>query len=453
MRHRICLPFLAACLGLAAHAGGATAAQTRPPAAVKASPPASVQAPAPAATPATKKETQQYILSHEKYEKAVAYSRAEYTLYFVGFFYGLAVLLVLLRVGIVAKFRDIAESASGSRLVQLLVFVPLLVLTLDLARLPISLYRHSLSLRYEQSVQGWGSWFWDWTKAKLLVLLLSIILIGILFAVMRRSPRRWWFYFWLAALPVLLSVLFVMPWFIDPLFHKFEPLEAKHPELVAAIERVVERAGMTIPPERMFLMQASEKTKSLNAYVTGFGASKRVVVWDTTIAHMTADETLFVLGHEMGHYVLNHVRNGFMFFTALLLPALYLAFRGLHWALDRWGTLWRIHTTEDWASLAVMLLILSVFLFCASPVISGFSRMQEHAADVYGLEVIHGIVPDSAETAAHAFQVIGEVDLSDPNPSAFITFWLYSHPPLADRLVFARSYDPWSKQEPPKYVK
>ena len=72
--------------------------------------------------------------------------------------------------------------------------------------------------------------------------------------------------------------------------------------------------------------------------------------------------------------------------------------------------------------------------------------MQEHAGDVYGLEVIHGLVPDSQEVAAHGFQVMGDLDLSDPNPPAFITFWLYSHPPLAERLVFAHSYDPWSKE-------
>jgi Zn-dependent protease with chaperone function len=92
-------------------------------------------------------------------------------------------------------------------------------------------------------------------------------------------------------------------------------------------------------------------------------------------------------------------------------------------------------------------------MFFASPVVNGFSRMQEHAADVYGLEVTHGIVPDSEDVAAHAFQVMGEVDLADPNPPAFITFWLYSHPPLAQRLIFAHSYDPWRKGEPPMYVK
>src|SRR4029077_8078223 len=99
------------------------------------------------------------------------------------------------------------------------------------------------------------------------------------------------------------------------------------------------------------------------------------------------------------------------------------------------------------------LLLLPILMFFASPVVNGVSRIQEHAADVYGLEIIHGIVPNSEEVAAHSFQILGEVDLSDPNPSPFITFWLYSHPPLAQRLVFAHSYDPWSKGQSPKYVK
>jgi Zn-dependent protease with chaperone function len=203
----------------------------------------------------------------------------------------------------------------------------------------------------------------------------------------------------------------------------------------------------------MFLMMASRKTNALNAYVTGLGASKRIVIWDTTIQKTSNDETLSIVGHELGHYVLGHVRRGFLLGAAGLLLALYFLFCGLHWALDRWARDWKLYGQEDWASLAVLLLLLQVLLFVASPVISGYSRMQEHAADVYGLEVIHGLVPNSEEVAAHAFQVEGELDLLDPNPPPFITFWLYSHPPLAERLVFAHNYDPWSKGKSPKYVK
>jgi STE24 endopeptidase len=397
--------------------------------------------------------TEQYTLSEDRYEKAVAYSRAGYTLYFVSYFVSLAVLLLLLRQGVAAKFRDFAERVTGRRWLQAFVFVPLLLVTADIFDLPVRVYWHSLSLRYEQSVQRWGSWFWDWTKEELVGTLFALILVLILFAVIRRSPRRWWLYFWFAALPVLLGIIFIDPVVVDPLFHKFEPLDSEHPQLVDAIQKLTWHAGVPIPRERIFLMRASEKSNELNAYVTGLGASKRVVVWDTTLQKTSNDEALFIIGHELGHYVLGHIWKAFLYGAIALLVALYLIFRGLHWMLGRWGADWRLYGLEDWASLAAFLLLLQVVMFFASPVVNGVSRMEEHAADVYGLEVIHGIVPNSDEVAAHAFQIMGEVDLADPNPPAFITFWLYSHPPLAERLVFAHSYDPWSAGESPKYVK
>jgi STE24 endopeptidase len=397
--------------------------------------------------------TEQYTLSHERQAKAVAYSRAGYTLYFVSYFLGGLLLYLMLRLGWAAKFRDIAENASDKKWMQGLVFVPLLFLTLDVLKLPVHLIWHSLSLHYQQSVQGWGSWFMDWSKGEFLDIAFGIILVLILFAVMRRSPRRWWLYFWFPAVLILFGLIVISPLVIDPLFNKFEPLSKEHPDLVASIEKLTKHAGVPIPAERIFLMEASRKTNAINAYVTGLGASKRVVVWDTTIQKTSNDECLFIVGHELGHYVLGHVWQGFLLGAAGLLLALCLLFRGLHWAMDRWAKDWKLYGQEDWASLAVLLLLLQVFSFLSSPVISGYSRMQEHAADVYGLEVIHGLIPDSEEVAAHAFQVLGEMDLSDPNPPPVITFWLYSHPPLADRLVFAHSYDPWAKGESPKYVK
>jgi STE24 endopeptidase len=398
-------------------------------------------------------KTEQYTLSHEKYEKAVAYSRAGYTLYFVSYILGGIFLFLILRLGIAARFRDIAENASEKRWAQALVFVPLLLVLVDVLDLPVEVYWHRLSLHYEQSVQRWGSWFWDWTKGEFVTVVIGIVIVLILFAVMRYSPRRWWLLAWFPLVLVLLVLVVIMPLVVDPLFNKFEPLSEHHPDLVVAIGKLTKRAGVPIPPDRMFLMVASQKTNQINAYVTGLGASKRVVIWDTLIQKTTEDETLFVVGHELGHYVLGHVWKGFLLGAAGLLVALYLLFRGLHWSLDRWGRDWKILGAEDWASLAVLLLLLQILLFFSSPAINWFSRMQEHAADVYGLEVIHGLIPNSDEVAAHSFQVLGELDLSDPNPPPFITFWLYSHPPVADRLVFAHSYDPWSKGEPPKYVK
>ena len=134
-------------------------------------------------------------------------------------------------------------------------------------------------------------------------------------------------------------------------------------------------------------MGAGEKTTSLNAYVTGIGGSKRIVVWDTTIAKMTTPEIVFVAGHEMGHYVLGHIWKGLLFAAISLFVLFYLGFRTIGWVLARWGAGWGIHGLSDWASLPALLLLLSVFLFLGSPIQSAFSRYDEHQADQYGLEV------------------------------------------------------------------
>ena len=455
--HRFAIIFCAGLLLVIAPRGGAgplpPASAEKPATQVSPQQSGSSQDTASEANTTEQTKTEQYTLSHERQAKAVAYSQAGYTLYFVSYFLGGLFLFLLLRLGWAAKFRDIAENVTDKKWVQGFVFVPLLFLTLDVLDLPVSLYWHALSLHYRQSIQSWGSWFWDWTKGELINVAFGIVLVLILFAVMRRSPRRWWLYFWFPAVLILFGIVVIRPLVIDPLFNQFEPLSKDHPDLVASIEKLANHAGVPIPPDRIFLMAASQKTNAINAYVTGLGASKRVVIWDTTIQKTTNDESLFIVGHELGHYVLGHVWQGFLLGAGGLLLALYLLFRCLHWAMDRWARDWKLYGQEDWASLAVLLLLLQALLFISSPVISGYSRMQEHAADVYGLEVIHGLVPNSEEVAAHAFQVLGEVDLSDPNPPPFVTFWLYSHPPLAERLVFAHSYDPWSKGESPKYVK
>jgi STE24 endopeptidase len=193
---------------------------------------------------------------------------------------------------------------------QSVVFSPLLLLTTAFLTLSLDIYGESVEKKYGISVQRWGSWSWDWVKAELISVVVGTILIWLLYVVIRRSPRRWWFYFWLVALPIGVFLFFIGPWVIDPMFHKFEPLQQKDPALTASLENMVQRAGENIPPERMFWMGAGEKTTGLNAYVTGIGASKRIVVWDTTIAKMNNPQIVFVAGHETGHYVLLLVTLG-----------------------------------------------------------------------------------------------------------------------------------------------
>ncbi|MFN7996223.1 MAG: M48 family metallopeptidase [Bryobacteraceae bacterium] len=398
-------------------------------------------------------QSKTYTLPPDKLAKAIEYAAARNRLHFMAAVYGVLVLLGVLAWRLAPRIRTWAEGRTSRRILQAYLFAPLLLIAIDLMELPVAAYSHHLSLKYEQSIQGWGSWLWDWTKGELLAYLLAGVVIWILYGSMRRSPRRWWFYFWLAAVPMVVFLMFIEPLVIEPLFFKFEPLQTKHARLVADISKVTARGGLHIPPDRMFEMKASEKLKSLNAYVAGIGASKRVVVWDNTIQKMNTAETLFVFGHEMGHYVLGHIWIGIIAAAGGILIFLILAYHTMHWILARWGPRWSIRDITDWASLPVLLLVLAVFGFFSEPLSNSFSRMLEHNADIYGLEVIHGIVPNSSQEAAEAFQILGEISLDDPNPSRFIEFWLYDHPSISERVRFASEYDPWGAGKPPEYVK
>jgi len=406
----------------------------------------------PSSPPSTTGQVQGYTLSPAQEVQAIAYARARHELYFFDVAYSLLLLILLLQFRVAIKFREIAARAGNNSFVQTIIFVPLLLLTIDVLSLPTAIWSHRLALKYQQSIEGWGSWLVDWVKGEAVEMAIGVVLVWILYAVIRKSPRRWWLYFWVAAVPLIILGAVAEPLIIEPLFFKFTPLASSQPHLAQRIESVVKRAGLEIPQDRMFVMNASSKLKSVNAYASGLGATKRVVVWDTSLMRMTEEEILFVFGHEMGHYVLGHVRNGILFSCGVLLIFLYLAYRILHWMLARWGESWGIRSADDLASLPVLILLATVFSFLFTPVSNAYSRYLEHQADQYGLEVIHGLVPNAPVVAAHAFQVLGEVDLEEPNPSPAVKFWFYNHPPLDERMRFAQTYDPWSEGRAPEFV-
>jgi STE24 endopeptidase len=416
--------------------------QNSPPAPAPA--PVATQGSAQSSTQQTPQIVTQFTLPPDRYKKAHDLGRIHFRFNIISFVYGLVILCLVLQWRLAPKYRDWAESASPHRILQAIIFAPLLILTLDVLGLPPEIYDNWVSRKYGLSVQGWGSWTWDWTKGEIISLIGGTILIWILYAVIRKSPRRWWFYFWVVSLPIIVFVTFLQPLVVDPLFHKFEPLASKDPALTASLEEMVQRTGKHIPPERMFWMGAAEKSTELDAYVTGVGSSKRIVVWDTTIAKMTTPQITFVVGHEMGHYVLNHIPKGIAFYSVFLLLIFYLGYRCMHWMLGKWGMKWAIRGVDDWASLPALMLLLTIFSFVANPITSAFSRHIEHQADQYGLEITHGLTPDSAQVAAQAFEVLGNVDLSDPEPSPADVFLFYSHPTISDRIRFALTYDPWA---------
>lgn len=394
----------------------------------------------------------EYTLPPELSRKAHNRSRIQFASRLFGFVYGLVVLWFILSGKLSAKFRDWAKKASRRRFVQTIIFTPLLVLAVAIFLLPLDIFDQWILKLYRISVQPWPSWMGDWAKAQFLTIVIGSFQAWLLYAVIRKSPRRWWLHFWFLSLPITLFLFFVSPYVIEPMFNSFEPLAAKAPQLIEPLQQVTRRAGQEIPPDRMFWMKASDKTVATNAYVSGFGASKRIVIWDTTIAQETPDEVLSDFGHELGHYVLGHLVKGFVFFALTLLVLLYLGYCSIGWLLARRGAHWGVHDLDDWASLPALLLVVTLYSSVAGVLGNTFSRYLENQADVYGLEVTHGILREPGQAAARSFQKYGEIAVVDPDPNPLQVFLFFDHPPVKDRIHLCVTYDPWSKGESPQFV-
>lgn len=395
-----------------------------------------------------------YTLSPDKLVKAETLSTIRVINHFGATAWTIFILILILQLGIAARMRNVAVNLSKNRFAQGFTFFLQFLFLLTILTLPLEIYSHSVSLRYGLSVQSWGSWLGDQAKTFAITYVIGGLFVMLVFRLITWSPRRWWLWLWFPTMAFTILGVFLTPYVIDPLFNKFEPLTKTNPALVQQLQRVVARGqGINIPPDRMFLMKASDKVTTLNAYVTGFGASKRVVVWDTSIAKATPDEILFIFGHEMGHYVLGHIFRGIAFSFALILVTFFLGFRLFQFLLAKFGKQWRIPTQDHWGAFVILFLVLTVLGFVSEPLENAYSRVQEHAADVYGMEVVHGIIADPQAAGQGAFQLIGENSFVAPDPSPLVAFWSGSHPPIWLRAAFARHYNPWVADEQPKYFK
>lgn len=397
-------------------------------------------------------QTAAYTLPPEKLAKALHLYQARILLHFAGPLWTIFALWLLVHFGAGSNIQNFATRISSKRWLQGCIAIPVWLLLLTLIELPFELLGQRIYRAYGLSVQSWPSWFRDWGISLLLMLLFGTLGMLILYWLIRKSPRRWWFWAWVLAVPFEILAIYAIPVVIDPLFNHFQPLAQSDPALVDQLERVVVRGHMQIPPERMFVMDASAKLTGANAYVTGFGASKRVVVWDNTIKRVPLEEILMIYGHEQGHYVLHHIAKGLIFFGGLMLIFFWIAYKIMNFLLPQYGSSWRIASAIDWSSLGLILLLMTMLSFLSEPIGNSFSRHIEHQADVYGIEVVHGIVPDTQKTGPAMEQRLGEMWLDYPYPNRFIVFWTYTHPPIADRLKFAAHYDPWQSGDQPLFV-
>jgi STE24 endopeptidase len=361
------------------------------------------------------------------------HSRINNILYFAGEAYAMAILLFILSTRISARLRDAAMRVVKQPFLLTIVYFSLLSIVTAILEFPLTYYGsfvvpHEFALTH----QSFGGWLADFGKAFGVSVIIGAPIAALAMLAIRLF-RRWWIVLWLGTIPVTIIGVVVWPLFIDPLFNDFVPL--RDPVLRSELLAEASRAG--IEGSRVYQVDKSKQTTTMNAYVTGLGPSKRIVLWDTLLAKMDRDEILAVMGHEMGHYVLHHLWKGLAFTVVISFVVTLVLQPALEWMLTRHGSRWSVSSPTDPAALPALMLIVSLATFLLSPAINGFSRHVEHEADVFGLELTH-----RNEPMASAFVKLTEDSKGDPCPNAFIEWWRYSHPSAAKRIDFALRYRP-----------
>lgn len=363
----------------------------------------------------------------------VRYSTIRYALAFAGPLAECAALGVLLAGHVSPGMARLAKRLSRFSFVQAMATWALLSGALALMLLPLSFYgSFVLEHQFGLSRQSLGSWLSDAGKSYAVEVVLGGPLVAGLYALIRRSPHRWWIGVGWAAAPVLAFSILLAPLVVDPLFNRFTPLPDS--PLKRQILTLAGRAG--IPQSRVFEVDASRRTNETNAYVTGLGGTARIVLWDTTLRQFPPDELLFIVGHEMGHYVLLHIWQGLVASVLGMFGAAWSVAAASGAAVRRLGGRWGVASVGDLASLPVLMLATTVVSFLAQPAACAVSRHFEHQADVFGLAIT-----GNRMAAARAFIRLGEGNLSLPDPPALVNLWLGTHPTLEQRVRFALSGD------------
>ena len=376
--------------------------------------------------------------------KAVRYHRSGNVLWVIGTIWGLLVPAALLFTGLSARLRTVSERVGRKWFFALAVYLALVTLLIWAVSLPLAYYSEFVRPHaYGLSNQTLGKWLGDSLKGVGLAILGAPLVMWVPYLLIRRSPKRWWLYSGLAVLPLIALLIWAAPLFIDPLFNKFGPMENK--PLEARILALAERAG--IEGGRVFEVKKSVDTNAVNAYVTGFGGSKRIVLWDTLLRKLGEREVLFVMGHEMGHYVLRHVLGNLILACALTMLSLYAVHRSAGSLIAGNRRRFGFDRLSDFASYPLLILVTSVVGLAVTPLMNAYSRHHEHEADRFGLELTR-----DNHAAATAFVKLQQENLAVPYPGTLFKLWRSSHPPLGERIEFANEYRPWETGGRLKYA-
>lgn len=335
--------------------------------------------------------------------------------------------LLLLLLGVSVRFRDFVKSRFRKAWLQMIAYVFLFMLLLGVLFLPIDYALLRLEQSYGQSNETLSVFLSDHGKSFIIEWIGTIVMVWIFYWVLKRSPQRWWLWFWMISIPLILFVQFVQPVVLDPLFNNFQPLQNQ--ELKRDILALAAKSG--IPADQVYEVNMSERTNAINAYVNGIGSNARIVLWDTTLAKMKTDEILTVMAHEMGHYVERHIYWGIAYGIVLGFFGFWLAYHAFRYFLSRWGHYWNLRGSQDLAALPVLLLLITLMNFVSAPIQNGFSRILEHRADMYAMKMT-----GDGDAAIRAFRLITKENLSPVTQPKLIKWFCGSHPTTLERIQY-----------------
>lgn len=381
------------------------------------------------ADPITFMNERQLLLSEE-------YSKVKNFLFFLNTPFEWLLYIVILTVGLSGKMAKTAASMSRLSIIQNAVYVFYLSLISYAASFPFQYLSYYLSKKYNISNESFAMWMKDGLIDFWVSFLFTALIVCTLYYLIRKSPKRWWFYLWLLSIPFMLFFMFIKPVVIDPLYNDFYPLKDK--QLENKILHLAKKAN--IPAEHVFEVDMATKTNTMNAYVTGIGSNSRIVLWDTTLQKLSDDEILFIMAHEMGHYVKKHIYYGIAMYVAAGFAGLWLTAKWMEWLVRRKGMEWHIPSMGSLSSLPVFLCIVSILSFLSSPVSNAISRYEEKSADQYAIEMVRD--PDSA---IRTFQELSKSSLSQVNPPVLVKLFRYTHPSMLERISMLESYGKTNK--------
>ena len=322
------------------------------------------------------------LLSPEQRALSNAYFEGGYWLQLWSFVYGLGVAALLLWGGISRRLRDMARRVSPRPWLYTWLYSLLFVLVFFVLNLPWSIYADFVrEHQYGLAAQDFGDWFKDALKSLMVSAIVLPLLLIAIYAAVRRAGARWWIWASGIAFVFVVFAMMLAPVFVEPLFNDYKPLrEGDIRQAVLSLARANQ-----IPTNHVVEFDASKQTTRISANVAGFAGTTRVALNDNLLNKTSLPEIKAVLGHEMGHYVLNHGLRGTIYFSLVFTFGFWFVYRLSDWALARWGAGLGLEGRSDPAALPLAIAILSIFFLLATPLTNSITRQMEAEADAFGL--------------------------------------------------------------------